>query len=320
MDFGTYVRVRSIFFGVSVVFAYMSTRYASGGVAGLTRPEFPAYSRCARGTANTPSVFLPPACSSSSYEGVGFAACSARLGLCQSVPSPWSSSCSSWSSSSLSARFVVSLWVGSACGSSEASFLGFLSGQFFCSYCRIYAVSRVPGFTRISGCEGHFAQVLHAELSSNVLMEPACHFMVLSRSDSKMLLFQVHWGDTDSCWSGCSSGSPLNRSALLYIFFYILKGEKSTQSGMLLSKCLSRSTTARSHQWTATVGGSQDLTPIQLPLLDSFFLCLESQGGETNSSGPTPAENQGRRSSVRWTECVTSPSGQGCACQASFQT
>ena len=28
-------------------------------------------------------------------------------------------------------------------------------------------------------------------------MEPACHFMVLSRSDSKMLHFEVHWGDTD---------------------------------------------------------------------------------------------------------------------------
>ena len=63
----------------------------------LTRAsEFPAFSRCARGTANTSSVFLPPACSSSSYEGVGFAACSARLGLRQSVPSSWSSSCSSW--------------------------------------------------------------------------------------------------------------------------------------------------------------------------------------------------------------------------------
>ena len=61
--------------------------------------------------ADTPSVFLPPACSSSSYEGVGFAACSARLGLRQSVPSSWCSSCSSWSSSSLSARFVVSLWL-----------------------------------------------------------------------------------------------------------------------------------------------------------------------------------------------------------------
>ena len=39
MDFGTYVRVRSIFFGVSVVFAYMSTHYALGGDAGLLVPS-----------------------------------------------------------------------------------------------------------------------------------------------------------------------------------------------------------------------------------------------------------------------------------------
>ena len=209
MDFGTYVRVRSIFFGISVVFAYMSTHYALGGVAGLlvpssllirgapvappTLPVFfslrPAVVRAAKELALRPA---PPDWASASL--------SFRLGLRRVLPG------------SLSARFVVSLWVGSACGSSEASFLGFLSGQFFCSYCHIYAVSRVlPGFTRISGCEGHFAQILHAELSSNVLMEPACHFMVLSRSDSKMLLFQVHWGDTDSCWSGYSSGSPLIR-------------------------------------------------------------------------------------------------------------
>ena len=39
MDAGTYVRVRSIFFGVSVVFAYWSTHYALGGVAGLLVPR-----------------------------------------------------------------------------------------------------------------------------------------------------------------------------------------------------------------------------------------------------------------------------------------
>ena len=50
------------------------------------------------------------------------------------------------------------------------------------------------------------------------------------------------------------------------------------------------------------------------------FLCHQSQGGESNSSGPTHAEHQRRRRSVRWTECVTSPSGEGCACQESFQT
>ena len=128
MDFGTYVRVRSIFFGVSVVFANMSTHCALGGVAGLLVPS----SLLIRGAPVAPPTLQ----------------CFSPSSL-QSVPSSWCSSCSSWSSSSLSARFVVSLWIGSACGSSEASFLGFLSGQFFCSYCRIYAVSRVPGFTRI---------------------------------------------------------------------------------------------------------------------------------------------------------------------------
>ena len=39
MDFGTYVRVRSTFFGISVVFASLSTHYASGGVAGLLVPS-----------------------------------------------------------------------------------------------------------------------------------------------------------------------------------------------------------------------------------------------------------------------------------------
>ena len=39
LDFGTYVRVRSIFFGVSVVYAYMSTHHALGGVAGLLVPS-----------------------------------------------------------------------------------------------------------------------------------------------------------------------------------------------------------------------------------------------------------------------------------------
>ena len=153
MDFGTYVRVRSIFFGVSVVFAYLSIHYSLRRVAGLLVPSSLLILGAPVGTADTPCVFLPPACHSSSYEGVGFAAGSARLGLRQSVPSSWCSSCSSWSSSSLLARFVVSLWVGSAFGSSETSFLGFFSGQLFCSYCRIYAVSHVPGFTRISGAK-----------------------------------------------------------------------------------------------------------------------------------------------------------------------
>ena len=49
-----------------------------------------------------------------------------------------------------------------------------------------------------------------------------------------------------------------------------------------------------------------------------FF--FQTQSGESNSSGPTTVEHQGRRRSVRWTECVRSPLGQGCARQASFLT
>ena len=54
--------------------------------------------------------------------------------------------------------------------------------------------------------------------------------------------------------------------------------------------------------------------------LAQFLPCLESQGGESNSSGPTSAEHQARRKSVRRAECVRSPLGQGCARQASFLT
>ena len=158
MDAGIYVRVRSIFFGVSVVFAFWSTRYALGGVAGLLVPSSLLIRGAPVAPPTLPVFFFPPASCSSSYEGVGFAACSARLVLRLSVPSSWCSSCSSWSSSSLPARFVLSRLLASAFGSSEASFLGSLCGQFFfCSFCRIYAVSCAPGFTRISECEGHFA-------------------------------------------------------------------------------------------------------------------------------------------------------------------
>ena len=202
MDFGTYVRVRSIFFGVSVVFAYMSTHYALGSVAGLLVPSSLLIRGAPVAPPNTPSVFLPPACSSSSYEGVGFAACSARLGLRQSLPSSWCSSCSSWSSF-LCRRGLSSL----CCGWFRPRSSGFSVDSYFAV---IAVFTQFLAFLDLRGFLG--AKVTsHAELSSNVLMEPACHFMVLSRSDSKMLLFQIHWGDTDSYWSGYSSGSPLIR-------------------------------------------------------------------------------------------------------------
>ena len=69
-------------------------------------------------------------------------------------------------------------------------------------------------------------------------------------------------------------------------------------------------------------GGRSDLTPIRIPHFGQSvpFSFLQTQSGESNSSGPTTVEHQGRRRSVRWTECVRSPLGQGCARQASFLT
>ena len=53
---------------------------------------------------------------------------------------------------------------------------------------------------------GHFARILHAELPSNLLMEPACHFANYLDRHITSLLIQVHWANADSCWSGHSSG------------------------------------------------------------------------------------------------------------------
>ena len=160
--------------------AYLSTHCALGGVAGLlvpssllvlgapvappTLPVFsslrPAVTRATKELALRPA---PPDWASASL--------SLRLGVRRVLPGPL-----------LCCRRGLS----SLCGLLRRSARprlrssGFSVDSFFCSYCRIYAVSRVPGFTRISRCEGHFAQILHAELSSNLLMELACHFMVLS--------------------------------------------------------------------------------------------------------------------------------------------
>ena len=75
--------------------------------------------------------------------------------------------------------------------------------------------------TRTSIFGGHLARVLHAELSSNVLMEPACHFA--NYLDSRIASFhiQAHWGDTDSCRSGHSSGSfRISKSPLCICYFF----------------------------------------------------------------------------------------------------
>ena len=103
-------------------------------------------------------------------------------------------------------------------------------------------------------------------------------------------------------------------------FYLFLSGEKSAQSGIYFSTLQAEAQLHAVTKCTATVGGSLDLTPIQLPHLDSLFLLSLPAGWREQGSGPTPAQHQGRRRSVRWTECLTFPSGQGCACQASFQT
>ena len=80
------------------------------------------------------------------------------------------------------------------------------------------------------------------------------------------------------------------------------------------------SATARNHKGSAFEEEQGSHTNPASSSLQLCFLGSRPQGGESNSSGPTPAQHQGRRRSVRWTECVTSPLGQGGACWASFLT
>ena len=102
--------------------------------------------------------------------------------------------------------------------------------------------------------------------------------------------------------------------------FLLLSGETPTQSGIYNSTFQADARLHAVTKWTATVGGSKDLTPILLPHLYSWFPLSLPAGWREQRSGPTPAQHQGRRRSVRWTECVTSPSGREGACQASFLT
>ena len=153
---GIYVRVRSIFFGVSVVFAYWSTHYALGGVAGLLVPS----SLLIRGAPVAPPTLL-----------VFFSLrplvvrATKELAL-RPAPPDWASACLSLR---LGARRVLpgSLLL---CRRGLSSLGGLLrrsarprlrssglSVDSFCCFCSIYAVSCAPGFTRISECEGHFA-------------------------------------------------------------------------------------------------------------------------------------------------------------------
>ena len=94
---------------------------------------------------------------------------------CQSCPPCFSSLRRSWGRASLSAMvFAIS--------SSGTHFLG------------IRGLPGFSGFSWIFVCEGYVARILHAELSSNVLMEPACHFMISLMGNFVRLLIQAHWG------------------------------------------------------------------------------------------------------------------------------
>ena len=120
---------------------------------------------------------------------------------------------------------------------------------------------------------------------------------------------------------GSLGGSADSRSCMCPnsgVFFFI--GEKSTQSGNLTWRSFFSCTEP---QATDPAGGSEDLTPATLSSVAQsgpFFPFLRAAGWREQGSGPTPAQHQGRRRSVRWTECVTFPFGQGGACQASFLT
>ena len=165
MGGGTYLQVQSIFFEVSVVFTCMVTHYACKVRRRLTRTlEFSAISIC-----HFPSASL--------------LRCVARF---VKEPAPQLVPPDSASAS-------PSLRVSLRCG---ASGVVLLCRQWYSPFPPVvrvfFRISRTSrffsGFTLIFVCEGYVARVLHAELSSTVLMEPACNFV--------SLLIQGHWGDT----------------------------------------------------------------------------------------------------------------------------
>ena len=90
------------------------------------------------------------------------------------------------------------------------------------------------------------------------------------------------------------------------------------QCGILLYLCAA-SATARSHKWSALEEEQGSHTNLASSSLQFVFF-VPVAGWREQGSGPTPVQHQGRRRSVRWTECVTFPLGQGCACQTSFLT
>ena len=102
------------------------------------------------------------------------------------------------------------------------------------------------------------------------------------------------------------------------LVFYFFQGRRPPEWNFTSPLCSKRNCTQP--QSGLHLKKSKGLTPTRLLLLYSYFpLSLPAEWRE-QGSGPTPAQHQGRRRSVRWTECVTFPLGEGCACQTSFPT
>ena len=101
-------------------------------------------------------------------------------------------------------------------------------------------------FTCIQRIARHFLRLLHAELPSNLLMEPACYFANYLDGLIVSLLIQAHWENADSCRSGHSSGSFFSWSPLR--FFYISSRRDVHPEWNLQFYFSSRCATARSHQ------------------------------------------------------------------------
>ena len=156
--------------------------------------------RCEAVGASVAPPTLPecfPTCRCSlAYAGVGFAARSAGLVRGLSFPPSTASSRFSWSRPCLPSSLWFSPWPGFLVVSVFVGFSLFFGSSRFCRFA-VNTPFPVP------------------ELSSNVLMEPACHFVNLSSSDLSRLFFQVHCGNTSSCWSRYSSGSLSSSGALL---------------------------------------------------------------------------------------------------------
>ena len=131
MDFGTYVQVRSIFFGVSVVFAYLSTHYALEGVAGLLVPSSLLILGAPVAPPTLPVFFsLRPAVVRATKE----------LALRPAPPD--------WASASLSLRLVLFFFVGAVCRLSVGWFSVRLVRGFVPRVCQLTAMLQLLPYLR----------------------------------------------------------------------------------------------------------------------------------------------------------------------------